>query len=153
MDEWQPSVKGRRKTVLSLSFTATGMCQEPLPANLRLPKTGLLPIKSCSKLLRNTRKVWISPLAQSLPIILCICHCHLRPWFAVFSYLWVTSHRQKKRRERVNWSRGKVPQKRRKKAHRYTIPSSFHLQRERKFWLDLENMKTSETPLWKQVAG
>lgn len=88
------------------------------------------------------------------PIILCICHCHLRPWFAVFSYLWVTSHHQKKRRERVNWSRGKVPQKRRKKkAHRYTIPSSFHLQRERKFWLDLENMKTSETPLWKQVAG
>lgn len=49
------------------------------------------------------------------PIILCICHCHLRPWFAVFSYLWVTSHHQKKRRERVNWSRGKVPQKRRKK--------------------------------------
>lgn len=48
-------------SILSPTSTSTGMLQE----SLSLPKTGLVPIRSCSRLLRSWRKAEVSTLAPS----------------------------------------------------------------------------------------
>lgn len=53
------AVKERIRLVLSLYFTDMGMSQEPLPIQLGLPKPGLVPIRSCSRLLKEQKKSFV----------------------------------------------------------------------------------------------
>lgn len=106
------AVKERIKPILSLNVTALGMSQEPLPIRLRLLKPGLVPIRSCSRLLKEQKKSLGTCTRSTSPVVHYIYHYHLRSCLVLPLGYPSLSEKEK---IRVNCSRGKVMQENRRR--------------------------------------
>lgn len=110
--------------ILSLTFTSVGMMKE----SLSLTKMGLVPIRSCSRLLSSWRNVEASTLGPSPRKMLSTettGHCHILS----LHYTTLPDKEQKQ-----SWLTGKRVCARKGKKIRCIIPSSLPLQREIMTW-------------------